>query len=264
MAEHQLNRPQIRATLQQMRGKTVSQHVRSQRNAQPRLLSIVRENLPHAHAADLYAPPVHKQKTGRLDRLRAARAVIPAGRRANTARQSPALFSPPAPPFLYHLFPMHRTHPTFASRSLTFSPVNSDTRNPVEYKTSSIARSRKPCGRAAVRLFQQAFDFFQPQISRQRFPNLRRFQVRRRIIRYRIVDLREAEKNSAATPDFAQLFCSPAFAGRALPENPPSRPAKLFRVPAFRFFAKSSNFAKSRLYAEYVFTERPFSTFTCG
>jgi hypothetical protein len=28
MAEHQLDRPQIRATLQQVRGKTVSQHMR--------------------------------------------------------------------------------------------------------------------------------------------------------------------------------------------------------------------------------------------
>src|SRR6266849_5777230 len=62
VAEHQLHRSQIRAALQQMRGKTMPQHVRSQRHAQPRPPSIGRKNFPDADAAQLAAPPVNEQR----------------------------------------------------------------------------------------------------------------------------------------------------------------------------------------------------------
>src|SRR5258706_5297941 len=41
-------------------------------------------------------------------------------------------------------FPMHRTYPERRSRSEMLRLSNSETRRPVEYKTSSMALSRKP------------------------------------------------------------------------------------------------------------------------
>src|SRR5882762_9341767 len=43
-------------------------------------------------------------------------------------------------------FPMHRTQPVRISRSEIRRLSNSETRRPVEYNTSSMARSRKPTG----------------------------------------------------------------------------------------------------------------------
>ena len=50
MAQHHLNRAQIGAVLEQMRGKRVSQHVRAQRARQAGLPAVSLENLPEADA----------------------------------------------------------------------------------------------------------------------------------------------------------------------------------------------------------------------
>ncbi len=63
--------------------------------------------------------------------------------------------------------PMHRTHPALLSRSPTRKLTSSETRNPVEYNTSSIARSRKPSAGLRVRLLQQTLDLLEAQVPWQ-------------------------------------------------------------------------------------------------
>src|SRR5580693_2029127 len=65
VAQHELHRPQVRATLQQVRRKAVAKHVRRQRYAQTRAPAVRRKNFPHAYPAERFAPPVHKQRLTR-------------------------------------------------------------------------------------------------------------------------------------------------------------------------------------------------------
>ena len=55
MAEHHLNRAQIGATLQQVRGKRMAQHVRAERPRQARLAPVCLEDLPEADSSQARA-----------------------------------------------------------------------------------------------------------------------------------------------------------------------------------------------------------------
>src|SRR5260370_41327286 len=56
VAKHELNGPEPRAAFEQMRGKAVPQHVRSQRDAQTCQPSIGGKYLPHTDSARRRAP----------------------------------------------------------------------------------------------------------------------------------------------------------------------------------------------------------------
>src|SRR6267378_902038 len=62
MPEHELNGPEVRTALEQMRGKTVPQHVRRKSHAHARSPSIGRKYLPHADTAQLRAAAIHEQR----------------------------------------------------------------------------------------------------------------------------------------------------------------------------------------------------------
>src|ERR1700687_139629 len=62
MPEHELHGPEVRSPLEQMRGKTVPQHVRRKSHAHARLPSIGREYFPHADTTQLRAAAIHEQR----------------------------------------------------------------------------------------------------------------------------------------------------------------------------------------------------------
>src|SRR5260370_7727435 len=62
MPEHELNGPEVRSALEQVRGKTVPQHVRRKSHTHARLPSVGREYLPHADAAQWRAAAIHEQR----------------------------------------------------------------------------------------------------------------------------------------------------------------------------------------------------------
>src|SRR6185295_5872729 len=61
VAEHQLDRTQVRAALEQMRGERVAQHVRAERARQVGFARVLLENLPEPDAAQRAAARVHEQ-----------------------------------------------------------------------------------------------------------------------------------------------------------------------------------------------------------
>src|SRR5580704_5192268 len=65
VTEHQLDRAKIGASFQQMRCKTVTQHVRRKRHTQTRLSAVGGKNLPHTDAAQSAAAAV-QEKSGRI------------------------------------------------------------------------------------------------------------------------------------------------------------------------------------------------------
>src|SRR6267378_2663824 len=62
MPEHELNGPEVRTALEQMRGKTVPQHVRRKSHAHARLPSIGRKYLPDTDTTQLRAAAIHEQR----------------------------------------------------------------------------------------------------------------------------------------------------------------------------------------------------------
>ena len=72
--------------------------------------------------------------------------------------------------------------------------MSSDTRIPVAYSSSIIARSRSPRGVVDVRLCDQRVDIVERQALRQRRPGARRTQVVGRILRQAFVDYQETEE----------------------------------------------------------------------
>src|SRR5271168_3481967 len=139
--QHQLHGAQIRSALQQVCRKTVPQHVRRQRTRNP-----ARRPYPER----IFHTPTRLNPRPRRFRNNVATAgAFP----SSCARASVRYFSTIASAFFptgtsrsLSPLPMHRTHPTFVSRSPTRRLTSSETRSPVEYRTSSIARSRKPSG----------------------------------------------------------------------------------------------------------------------
>src|SRR5580658_2929685 len=65
VAQHELYRPQVSSTLQQMRRKAVAQHVRRQGHAQTCATSIRRKYFPHANSAERRALPVDEERRAR-------------------------------------------------------------------------------------------------------------------------------------------------------------------------------------------------------
>src|SRR4029077_4576172 len=61
MAQHQLHRTQVGAALEQMSCKTVTQLVRRQFRAQPRLAAVVGQDSPKANAAEPDSPAPQEQ-----------------------------------------------------------------------------------------------------------------------------------------------------------------------------------------------------------
>src|SRR5258708_19797853 len=60
MAEHKLDRPQIGATLQKVRRKTMPKHVRLDGPAQTCTPPVRRQNLPDADATERASPAIYK------------------------------------------------------------------------------------------------------------------------------------------------------------------------------------------------------------
>src|SRR5437773_12504255 len=60
--QHQLHRPQVDTALQQVRGKAVPQHVRSERHAKSRAPPVRGQNLPDTHAAERAATAVDEKR----------------------------------------------------------------------------------------------------------------------------------------------------------------------------------------------------------
>ena len=129
MAQHQLNRAQIRAAFQQMRCKTVAQHVRSRTNTQSGLPTIRRENLPNTDAAD--------GRSAAIDEKRCGESLLsfcrPTSGRASRKYLDPLrsmLFFPIGTMRSLSPLPIQRTHPTPVSRSITRRFTNSDNAQP--------------------------------------------------------------------------------------------------------------------------------------
>src|SRR5260370_33671567 len=61
MPEHELNGREVGSALEQVRGKTVPQHVRRKSHTHARLPSVGREYLPPADAAQWRAAAIHEQ-----------------------------------------------------------------------------------------------------------------------------------------------------------------------------------------------------------
>src|SRR5258708_33862847 len=62
MAEHKLDRPQIGATLQKVRRKTMPKHVRLDGPAQTCTPPVRRQNLPDADATERASPAIYKKR----------------------------------------------------------------------------------------------------------------------------------------------------------------------------------------------------------
>src|SRR5277367_4081778 len=139
VTQHQLHRPQIRPALQQMRGKAMSQHVWRQRHAQTRAPSVRRQNLPHTDPAERHATSIHKQRRARSTLLQQlwpsiAKVLLHRSQRFLSRRNNA---------FLIPLADAANAADLRVEIGDS-KPVNSETRKPLEYNTSSIARSRKP------------------------------------------------------------------------------------------------------------------------
>ncbi len=158
--------------------------------------------------------------------------------------------------------PMHRTQPTFASRSLTPRPVSSDTRNPVEYSTSSIALSRCPVGvleSGCSSSFSTSSSRKYPGKWRRIFGDSRLIDGSSAISSWTCANLKKFRSvtNCRATVRLSS-FCRYNPARKSTRSSRPT-----LSTVSLRFRANSSNLFKSRLYAEIVFAESPFSTRTC-
>src|SRR5882724_1303432 len=165
------------------------QHVRGQGHSESGPASIRGKNLPDAHAAQLAAPPVEKQR-------RAAR------RLADEVR-------PRFAKILFHYAERLASHGNNAL-FVAFADTAQTTDLGIEIRDSQPNEFRDPQARRIqnlqhraipqsnrglrIGLRQQALDFFQPQISGQRPPDFRRFEVARGIYGNQFVDLREAKE----------------------------------------------------------------------
>src|SRR5271166_5733354 len=65
VTEHQLDRAKIGAAFQEMRGKTVTKHVRRKRHTQTRLTAVSGEYLPDTDAAETTTATI-QEKNGRV------------------------------------------------------------------------------------------------------------------------------------------------------------------------------------------------------
>src|SRR5208283_5084880 len=191
MPQHQLHGAQIGATFQEMRGKTVPQHVRCKRRAQPSLAPVGREYLPHAHAAERSAAAINEQRGGQGLLALANQLGASIAQKALDQRES--FLTDRDNALLVAL--ADTTHAANGSVEIhdakrdEFGNAKAGGIKNVEH--GMVAQAQR---RLVVGLCQKAFDFFEAKIARERTANLRRFQVHGRIRGDEFLKLGEAEE----------------------------------------------------------------------
>ncbi len=198
VAEHGLDRAQIRAALEQMRRERVPEHVRAEVRADAGLAAVGLQELPESTARQpAAAARVDEQPRRLLARLRERRPCL---RRGSAAPSRPRCRRAAR---CAACRPCRGTagSPDRVRTSVTRRPTSSDTRKPVAYSTSISARSRRPRGVDDVGRREQRVDVFERQEPRQRGERARRLQVVGGILRRRAPMSRRKRKKprTAAT-----------------------------------------------------------------
>ena len=173
-AQHQLHRAQIRPALQQMRGEAVPQHMRRQRHAQSRPAAHTPKKSSIRLPGSVPPPRRFTNSVGSARLLSSSNSG--AAPRADTCPPLPAPSSHRHDALLVAL--ADATHATNLGVQVAHAQArqfrDAQTRGIQHFQHRPVAQPQR---RVLVRLLQQLFHFLQPQIARQRPPNLRRFQI---------------------------------------------------------------------------------------
>ena len=142
MAQHDLHTAQVGSAFQQMSGKAVTKHVGRKPVENARFPAVAGEQLPERLTGEATAARSNEKVAAgaSLEQSGAARC-------RDTPRPPGQRLCPPAPDAVCCPCPVVRTMPRSRLQSPSPSRHNSDTRRPVAYSNSSMARSRRPVGR---------------------------------------------------------------------------------------------------------------------
>src|SRR6266850_1743064 len=189
VAEHELNGPEVRSALEQVRGETVSQHVWGKRYAHACLASIGREYLPDADTAQWRAAAIHEQRRAAWD------------------------FAEQLRPGIAEVF-FDDGERLFANGNNSFLVAFADATNTANFgieirdaqpgelrytqaggvqnlEHGAVPQAERCLG---VGLGEQALDFLKAEIARQGTPDLRRLEIHRGVFRNQLLDLGEPEE----------------------------------------------------------------------
>src|SRR5467141_211447 len=189
MPEHELNGPEVRSALEQVRGKTMPQHVRRKSHTHARLASIGRKYLPDADAAQRRSAAIHEQRRTAgyfAEQLRpgVAEILFDDGERLLANRNNA---------FLVALADAANT----ADLGIEIGDAQpSELRYTQAGRVQNLEHGAVPQAERSLRigLAEHALDFLEAEIARQGTSDLRRFEVHGRIFRNQVLDLGETEK----------------------------------------------------------------------
>ena len=174
MAEHHLQRPEVRSVLEQMRRKGVPDAVGRQRGTDPGLPAIGLEDLPEALPGHCSA--ARGQKKGR----RAARVEL-AARLPEIPRQPPRGAVPERNEAVLASLPPHAQDPGFQIDRVLREPDelrDSQARGVEQLEHRPVAQAP---GRGVVGSREERLDFLFRERLRQRQPELRALEIRGRV-----------------------------------------------------------------------------------